>query len=156
MEQTQIELHQSKYQDMFSRGYELVCYLLWGMVITVAFAWITRSESTGVDWSFFVYALGPVLPMIYFGVRYKSGTKTLILNDEGFTLLTYNEKSQFSWSDFRNYKISRSHPYDIIILNSKYGKTEFSYYAFDKQQRQQLFEILDAKLNERRSLFEDD
>lgn len=135
-----MEFTQSRFQDIFSRCYEAVFYIIGYFVVTLLLIYCFPEENFGI-YSF----LFSVVTFFFSLFTYKNGSKRLCLSDDKFVYQNEDIFTEFAWQEYQGYKISRFPPYQVIIKDTIYDNTRFSYYAFSPQQRQQIFAILDTK-----------
>ena len=143
-----MEFSQSRFQDVFSRIYEAIFDGVWYFVGIILAAYLFSGEES----LFSNQLLGFIFSMIisvgiigYLLLKYKNGSKQLCLNEDKFVYRDGQKVTEFAWQEYQGYKISRFPPYQVIIKDTIYDNTRFSYYAFSPQQRQQIFKILDTK-----------
>lgn len=139
-----MEFTQSRYQYIFSNLYMTFCDMIWHLVIAVFFA-VTFSES--VNFTFVLLGAVFFSGAIVWYMFSKSVPKDLhlYLGDDCLRYKNKNVITEYSWDKYIDYKVSRFIPAKIVINDSVYGSTRICYYAFDKKQRQQIFEILNSK-----------
>jgi len=143
-----MEFIQSRFQNVFSRLYEMACEMFWYMLIAIVFSLFFSFEINFLPY-FVLSLIFTTCSVCYFASIHKDAAKVIRINDEKFIFLDYKTKTVINWEDFQGYKISRTIPYKVIIKSRVYGsKTRFSYYAFSskqRKQRKQIFEILQRK-----------
>ena len=139
-----MEFVQSRYQDIFSRFYELVCEcIIYGVTALCISLAMSEEITTGLYlWISLAVTLGPLLYVLFF---YKQASKRLYIGDDKLVFTDRNTEATLGWKDFNGYKISRIIPHQVIIKNRKYADLRFSYYAFSAAQRRQIFALLDDK-----------
>ncbi len=139
-----MEFIQSRFQDVFSRFYEMICHAIWYLVAVITFSVIFSSEIDFFSYLIisFVFTLCSTCYLLY---AHKNGSKVIQLTDDKFMYKDHRTVTEFVWEDFQGYKITKTMPYQVIIKDRIYGKTQFSYYAFSPKQRQEIFEILQSK-----------
>ena len=140
-----MEFIQSRFQNVFSRFYEMLCGMLWYVVFALVFSYFFSSDLNLLT-SFIITVVFTFCSVCYFVFVYKDASKLIRVNDAKFVLVDYKTVTEINWEDFQGYKISKTIPYQVIIKSKVYGtNTRFSYYAFSSKQRKQLFEVLQSK-----------
>lgn len=138
----EVELAQSRFQNIFNRFYEMTVNIIY----TLAFAVVAvMFFSTNFNIGFFItITLTITLFLIaYMWIAYPEPSKKIVLNEEGFTFFNYENKRNVKWSEYQGYKITRFMPHKIQIKILDRKDIVFSYYLFSSSQRKQLFEMLE-------------
>ena len=141
-----MKFEQSRFQDVFSRGYEfLVPAIIWAICSLIAFVLFSVVESLFlVLIVIFAWSV-----KTFFELRkYPNGSKTLVLDSEFF----FKDKdvvTRFSWDDFQGFEITKRSPHKVVVKSKVYGKTVFGYYDFSVEQRAKILDILSEKLAQR-------
>lgn len=142
-----MEFTQSRFQDVFSRSYELICHIGGYLLFGVALSFFISSRDVPTD-----LILGAILSAIatvcYFLFINRNGSKSITFGENTFTYRDHQTYTEFSWNDFQGYKISKALPQKLIIQDNIYGDTKISYYAFSSHQRKAIFDLLDKKAAE--------
>lgn len=136
-----MEFIQSRYQDVFSRLYEMICHAIWFVVIALISSLIFSSDFnvlTYLEFSF-IFTFGIIS---YLFVMHRGASKLIRISEDKFVYIDYKTVTEINWEDYQGYKISKTIPYQVVIKNRVYGETRFSYYAFSSLQRKQILEIL--------------
>ena len=138
-----MEFKQSRFQDVFSRAYEDICYGLWcgcvGLLLYFIFPEINLL-------SIFIFPIIISLCTIFYAIfKSKEGSKSIAFSEHDFNYVNGDEVTHFTWQDFHGVKITKLPPHRIVIANKVFGKTVFSYYAFSSEQRKSILEYLSNK-----------
>ena len=139
-----MEFIQSRYQDVFSRFYEMVCQTVLYLVFAIIFSFLF---STDIEvYNYIVISLVfTALSVCYLLYVHRNGSKVIRLEEDKFFYKDNQTVTEFNWEDFQGYKISKTIPYQVILKDKIYGNTRFSYYAFSSKQRKKIFEVLQSK-----------
>lgn len=139
-----MEFIQSRFQDVFSRLYEMVCHVIWYIIFAVVFSLAFKAE---IDFfsSLIIILIITLAPILYLLLTQQGGTKVIRISDDKFVYSDANTVSEFSWDNFQGFKVSKTQPYQVIIKNNVHGKTRFGYYAFSSKQRKEIFDALQSK-----------
>ena len=140
-----MEFVQSRFQDIFSRFYELVCeFIVYGLIAFCVSVVLSEEITFGIYlWISVATTLGPLLYVLFI---YRQAAKTLYIGDDKLVYTDRDTEAWLAWKDFAGYRISRTIPHRVIIKNRKYADLRFSYYAFSAAQRRQIFALLDDKI----------
>ena len=138
------EFKQSLFQHVFSSVYELGCYVLWELgivlILIVALPMFEFDLTPTYSLMMFAYVLGRIAFMYFKG--HQGGAKTLTFDADGICFEDSNVVSDIPWAKLESFRITRYPPYQIVLNNSVFGKTRFSYYAFSSAQRTEIVSLL--------------
>ncbi len=139
-----MEFIQSRFQDIFSRFYELICHIFWYAILVLILSLIFSSEFN--YFSYIAISLAfTVCSILYLFFIHRNTSKVIRIDDDKFYYKNFNTVTEFSWDDYLGYEIYKTIPSQVIIKNRVYCDIHFSYYAFSSEQRKQIFKILHDK-----------
>ena len=136
-----MQFTQSRYQDAFSRTYQALCYLGYFLIFDL-FAYF-YTQDINFTKHLTLTALFILIPTIYVQLKYKAGPRSLKITEDLLLFKNREVETDITPQSFEGYKVTKLPPYKVVLKDKVYGTTEFSYYAFSKSQRQQIFSCLD-------------
>lgn len=139
-----MEFKQTRFQYMFAKIYEQVCVLIWELVFTLVLGVFAFEKD--IFWFLVIFlsaSVGYFLWMLY-GPN-EEGDQSLYLGEDVFRFKKRNVVTEFDWTDYQGFQITKTIPYRVKVKSKTYGSTSFSFYAFSAEQRRRIFTFLNNK-----------
>ena len=139
-----MEFIQSRFQDVFSRFYEMICHIFWYVILALILSFFFSTEVNYFSY-IVIFLVFTVCSILYLFFIHRNTSKVIRISDDKFYYRNINTVTEFSWDDYQGYEIYKTIPYQVIIKNRVYCDIRFSYYAFSPEQRKQIFNVLHNK-----------
>ncbi|MCL1059425.1 hypothetical protein L2729_15745 [Shewanella gelidimarina] len=139
-----MKIEQSRSQYIFNLIYTQSINLAVGIFVISAISMFSQDEPS-FD-VIYVVAGAPAIFALWLSVFNSGESKIvengIIINQEGFTYVRFNERNTIKWSQYDGYTITGSWLRIISIKRKAGSNIAFSYYTFSSNQRRKVFDYL--------------